>query len=64
MTTSCKHDPKETTGPIGMYHCPDCMIMVVAGTDHPNDNSCKEVCSDWQPPDYIAVDSGPTKKGD
>ena len=32
----CSHDPKETKGPIGMYHCPECGEMVVAGIDHPN----------------------------
>ena len=32
----CEHDPRETTGPIGMYHCPDCGEMVVAGMEHPN----------------------------
>ncbi len=32
----CSHDPRETTGPIGMYHCPECGKMVVAGMEHPN----------------------------
>ena len=31
----CPHDPRETTGPIGMYHCPDCGEMVLAGMAHP-----------------------------
>jgi len=36
---NCKHDPtiiyldKEKTG--GMYHCPDCGEMVIAGVAHP-----------------------------
>ncbi len=34
--SKCTHDPKQTTGPIGMYHCPDCGDMVLAGIDHPD----------------------------
>lgn len=30
----CSHDPKQTKGAIGMYHCPDCGQMVVAGMEH------------------------------
>ena len=30
----CPHDPRETIGPIGMYHCPECGEMVLAGMDH------------------------------
>jgi len=30
------HDPREITGPIGMYHCPECGEMVVAGLEHPD----------------------------
>ena len=37
MTTKCPHDPRETAGqPIGMYHCPLCGEMVVAGCEHPD----------------------------
>ena len=32
----CQHDPKETKGAIGMYHCPECGEMVLAGVDHPD----------------------------
>lgn len=32
--TTCTHDPKQTFGAIGMYHCPDCGEMQVAGFDH------------------------------
>jgi len=33
---SCPHDPKIYKGmPIGMYHCPECGEMVLAGLDHP-----------------------------
>jgi len=34
---TCNHDPKEMTGkPIGMYHCPECGEMVIAGMEHPD----------------------------
>lgn len=33
----CEHDPKTMAGqPVGMYHCPECGEMVVAGMDHPD----------------------------
>lgn len=32
--TSCEHDPQQTKGPIGMYHCPDCGEMQLAGFPH------------------------------
>src|SRR5437870_4613097 len=38
----CPHNPKETTGPIGMYHCPDCGDMVLAGMDHPDYDDVEE----------------------
>ncbi len=31
----CKHDPTTMKGkPIGMYHCPECGDMVIAGMEH------------------------------
>lgn len=30
----CEHDPRDTFGPIGMYHCPVCGDMQVAGFRH------------------------------
>lgn len=30
----CSHDPRNTTGAIGMYHCPECGEMVIAGFPH------------------------------
>ena len=31
----CTFDPKTCAGlPIGMFHCPECGEMVMAGTDH------------------------------
>ncbi len=33
----CSYDPKEMAGaPIGMFHCPECGEMVLAGVDHPD----------------------------
>ena len=29
----CSHDP--TKGSIGMYHCPECGVMVLSGLPHP-----------------------------
>ena len=32
----CPHDPMQLAGmPIGMYHCPECGEMIVAGIPHP-----------------------------
>jgi len=43
MGTSCPHDPEEPLRtPLGMYHCPDCGAMVVAGVPHPSDEEVKE----------------------
>ena len=31
----CTHDPRTLKGaPIGMYHCPECGHMVIAGMEH------------------------------
>ncbi len=33
----CEFDPKTYAGqPIGMFHCPDCGELVLAGIDHPD----------------------------
>ena len=44
----CPHDPRETTGPVGMYHCPECGEMVLAGMEHP-DYSLLDDMSDEEP---------------
>lgn len=37
MPSKCPHDPLSLLGkPIGMYHCPECGEMVVAGEEHPD----------------------------
>ena len=32
----CSYKPELVTGPIGMFHCPECGEMVVAGAEHPD----------------------------
>lgn len=32
---NCTEKPENVHGPIGMYHCPDCGAMVLAGLPHP-----------------------------
>ncbi len=33
---SCPYDPNELVNlPIGMFHCPECGCMVIAGVSHP-----------------------------
>ena len=34
IKSTCPHDPTKTSGPIGMYHCPDCGEMQIAGFAH------------------------------
>lgn len=36
---NCTHDPTTVAGPIGMYHCPECGEMVIAGFPHPEEDS-------------------------
>jgi hypothetical protein len=39
----CQYDPKVMAGlPIGMFHCPDCGEMVLAGMDHPDYDNLEE----------------------
>lgn len=41
----CQEKPEDLLGqPIGMYHCPDCGAMVLAGIRHPD--LC-ESCAAW-----------------
>lgn len=35
VPASCSHNPEKTAGAIGMYHCPECGAMVLAGYPHP-----------------------------
>jgi len=43
----CWHDPKTRAGePIGMYHCPGCGEMVVAGVEHFNYSGIEESLED------------------
>jgi hypothetical protein len=37
MSDPCPYDPRELAGaPIGMFHCPECGEMVLAGCPHPD----------------------------
>lgn len=47
MIEHCPHDPKPLLGlPLGMYHCPDCGMMVLAGMPHPpRDPSMEGSCN-------------------
>lgn len=37
MAVKCEYDPTEMKdAPIGMYHCPECGEMVIAGLPHPD----------------------------
>lgn len=42
LVWDCREDPARLKGlPIGMYHCPICMCMVVAGLEgHPHEFYC------------------------
>jgi len=33
---NCEERPENVHGAIGMYHCPDCGAMVLAGLPHPD----------------------------
>jgi hypothetical protein len=46
----CTEKPEELMGqPLGMYHCPDCGAMVIAGLPHPE--LCA-LCRNSRHPDY------------
>lgn len=37
MALKCTYDPRVMAGlPLGMFHCPDCGSMVLAGMAHPD----------------------------
>ena len=33
---TCDFDPSDVKGPLGMFHCPQCGEMVMAGQPHPD----------------------------
>lgn len=56
MEGECDHDPRSQSGQsTGMYHCPDCGEMVVAGLPHPK----KEAPESGQGPTGPSPDHGP-----
>jgi hypothetical protein len=39
----CSEDPRQLAGlPIGMYHCPDCGMMVLAALAHPSPGATQD----------------------
>lgn len=43
----CSYNPELVTGPIGMFHCPQCGEMVIAGYKHPNYDSIDESYAEY-----------------
>ena len=42
--SKCPYNPVEMAGkPIGMYHCPECGEMVIAGVGHPDYSVLEEM---------------------
>lgn len=54
---TCSHDPRKTVGPIGMYHCPECGQMVVAGFAHPDYDKLDKFMKDQKdiPPEFVEI---------
>lgn len=49
MLTSCTYDPRPLAGqPIGMFHCPECGCMVIAGMPHPDWSLLDEMGGDGE----------------
>lgn len=49
---TCSHDPRELAGlPIGMYHCPECGEMVLAGMPHTPQSLTDELANPEVVPD-------------
>ncbi len=53
---SCRFDPTKVFGPIGMFHCPDCGVMLLAGYPHFDDEDCKFQLSEWEAPTYDSTE--------
>ena len=57
----CPYEPEHLIGvPLGMFHCPLCGEMVVAGIDHPRERALTE--EDWKviSGEWVLVDNKPT----
>ena len=53
--TKCSFDPTGDIykdAPIGMFHCPECGEMVVAGIPHPDWSKFNELCEDTSQTDH------------
>jgi hypothetical protein len=52
----CLFDPKTYAGqPIGMFHCPECGDMVLAGMDHPDYDNIEESYQEYLDQKYEAL---------
>lgn len=50
FAANCDEKPERwVNAPLGMYHCPDCGAMLVAGMQHPE--LCR-LCMDRQHPEF------------
>lgn len=55
--TACTYDPRPLLGaPMGMFHCPECGCMVLAGMEH---GPCEEICWVNNPPPLVFIDGDP-----
>jgi len=53
---TCNEKPEERRGePIGMYHCPDCGAMLIAGLPHP---TVCALCRDHKHPGFDELNMG------
>jgi len=48
--TSCRHSSLFSDQ--GMYHCPECGVMLLGGFKHPTDEACRFQLPEWTPPVY------------
>lgn len=58
--TRCTFDPSPLIGvPLGMFHCPSCGCMVVAGIEH---GACENGCEMQDDADRALWDQAPTEE--
>jgi len=60
VSEKCNYDPMQMAGlPIGMFHCPECGEMVIAGMPHPDysilDEDFPTLAAQWKT--FLAVHS-------
>lgn len=62
MANSCPHDPRETFGAVGMYHCPECGEMVISGMEHPDWSTLDDATDSGIAPDQRIPPAGAARK--